>query len=190
MSEPLIEKHAISIELSNVNREKHRWKSHRICRRNQEPTRIPIQSLKRLKIKSRKVTKFVYAHILSRIPMSSTLYCHVNAKNYLMKGRLSLTVVNAAMSSWSLIYYNTQGISSANDLIQIMNIGNQPYSSLSLLARQAYLMQSELPTAPNVFDTNYQLVLFTKKLLQRDISTVCLSKEPLSHSYLKATLIS
>ena len=93
MSEPLIEKHAISIELSNVNREKHRWKSHRICRRNQEPTRIPIQSLKRLKITSRKVTKFVYAHILSRIPMSSTLYCHVNAKNYLMKGRLSLNVV-------------------------------------------------------------------------------------------------
>ena len=89
-----------------------------------------------------------------------------------------------------MIYYNTQGISSANDLIQIMNIGNQPYSSLSLLARQAYLMQSELPTAPNVFDTDYQLVLFTKKLLQRDISTVRLSKEPLSHSYLKATLIS
>ena len=96
----------------------------------------------------------------------------------------------AVMSSWSLIYYNTQGISSANDLIQIMNIGNQPYSSLSLLARQAYLMQSELPTAPNVFDTDYQLVLFTKKLLQRDISTVRLSKEPLSLSYLKATLIS
>ena len=84
-----------------------------------------------------------------------------------------------------MIYYNTQGIRSANDLIQIMNIGNQPYSSLSLLARQAYLMQSELPTAPNVFDTDYQLVLFTKKLLQRDISTERLSKEPLSHSYLK-----
>ena len=88
-----------------------------------------------------------------------------------------------------MIYYNTQGISSANDLIQIMNIGNQPYSSLSLLATQAYLMQSELPTAPNVFDTDYQLVLFTKKLLQRDISTVRLSKEPLSHSYLKANFI-
>ena len=46
-------------------------------------------------------------------------------------------------------------------------------------------MQSELLTAPNVFDTDYQLVLFTKKLLQRDISTERLSKEPLSHSYLK-----
>ena len=34
---------------------------------------------------------------------------------------------------------------------------NQGYSSLSWLARQAYLMQSELPTALNVFDTDYQL---------------------------------
>ena len=29
-----------------------------------------------------------------------------------------------AMSLWSLIYDNKQGISSANDLIQMMNIGN------------------------------------------------------------------
>ena len=36
-----------------------------------------------------------------------------------------------AMSLCSLIYNDTQGISSANDLIQIMNIGNQLYSSLS-----------------------------------------------------------
>ena len=61
------------------------------------------------------------------------------------------------MSLCSLIYNDTQGISSANDLIQIMNIGNQFYSSLSQLTRQAYLMQSELPTALNVFDTDYQL---------------------------------
>ena len=46
-----------------------------------------------------------------------------------------------AMNLCSLIYHDTQGISSANDLIQIMNIGNQLYSSLSQLARQAYLMQ-------------------------------------------------
>ena len=62
-----------------------------------------------------------------------------------------------AMSLCSLIYNDTQGISSANDLIQIMNIGNQFYSSLSQLTRQAFLMQSELPTALNVFDTDYQL---------------------------------
>ena len=61
------------------------------------------------------------------------------------------------MSLCSLIYNNTQGISSANDLLQIMNIGNQLYSSLLQLARQVYLMQSELPTALNMIDTDYQL---------------------------------
>ena len=38
-----------------------------------------------------------------------------------------------------------------------MDIGNQLYSSLSRLAKQAYLMQSELPIALNLFDTDYQL---------------------------------
>ena len=61
------------------------------------------------------------------------------------------------MSLCSLIYNNTQGISSENDLIQIMNIGNQLYSNLSRFARQAYLVQSELTTALNMFDTDYQL---------------------------------
>ena len=42
-----------------------------------------------------------------------------------------------ALSLCSLIYHNTQGISSENDLIQIMNIEKQVYSSLSRLARQA-----------------------------------------------------
>ena len=39
MSEPFIEKHALSTELSNVNREKHRCKSHRVCRPDREPSR-------------------------------------------------------------------------------------------------------------------------------------------------------
>ena len=73
MSEPFIEEHAISTELCNVNREKHRHKSHRVCRRYREPSRIPIRSLKRLRNKSRKVRKIVYARVLSCIPMSSTL---------------------------------------------------------------------------------------------------------------------
>ena len=49
MSEPFIEKHAISTELSNVSREKHRRKSHRVRRPDREPSRIPIRSLKRLR---------------------------------------------------------------------------------------------------------------------------------------------
>ena len=65
MGEPFIEKHAISTELRiNVNREKHNLKSHRVCRRDREPSRIPIRSLKSLRNKSRKVREFVYARIL------------------------------------------------------------------------------------------------------------------------------
>ena len=75
MSEPFIEKHAISTELCNVNREKHKLKSQRVSRRDREPSRIPTRSLKSLRNKSRKVREFVYARILSCFPMSSTLYC-------------------------------------------------------------------------------------------------------------------
>ena len=38
-----------------------------------------------------------------------------------------------------------------------MNVGNQLYSSLSQLARQSYLMETELPTMLNVLDTDYEL---------------------------------
>ena len=77
MSEPFIEKLAISTELCNVNRERHKLKSHRVCRRDREPSRIPIRSLKSLRNKSRRVREFVYARILSCFPMSSTLYCYL-----------------------------------------------------------------------------------------------------------------
>ena len=61
------------------------------------------------------------------------------------------------MSLCSLVNNNTQGINPANDLTQIMNIGNQLYLGLSRLATKACLMQSGLPTALNVFDADYQL---------------------------------
>ena len=70
MSEPFIEKHTISTELSNVNREKHRRNYHRVCRRDREPSRLPT-SLKRLRNKSRKVRKIclctyspMYPHVI------------------------------------------------------------------------------------------------------------------------------
>ena len=85
--------YVISTELCNVNREKHKLKSHRVCRRDREPSRIPIRSLKSLRNKSRKVREFVYARIISCFPMSSTLYCCVNAKNIFKKRSLCLTVV-------------------------------------------------------------------------------------------------
>ena len=70
MSEPFIEKHAISTELCNVNREKHELKSHRVCRRDREPSRIPIRSLKSLRNKSRKVREFAlctYSFVFSHV---------------------------------------------------------------------------------------------------------------------------
>ena len=47
-SEPFIEKHAtvISTELSNVNWEKHRHKSHRVCRSDREPSRTKFEKVK------------------------------------------------------------------------------------------------------------------------------------------------
>jgi len=38
-----------------------------------------------------------------------------------------------------------------------MNVGNQFFSGLSQFARQSLLMQSELPSMLNVFETDYQL---------------------------------
>ena len=42
MSEPFIEKHVIltDSELSNANGEKHKRKSHRVCRRDRKTSRI------------------------------------------------------------------------------------------------------------------------------------------------------
>ena len=56
-----------------------------------------------------------------------------------------------AMSLCSLIYSNKQGNNSSNVLVAIMSIGNELYSSLSQLARQLYLMLTDLPTMLNVF---------------------------------------
>ena len=44
-----------------------------------------------------------------------------------------------AMSLCSLIYFKIRRITSVDDMIQIMTVGNQLYSSLSLLARQSML---------------------------------------------------
>ena len=56
LSEHFFEKQAISPEVSNVKREKRRS--------DRKPSRIPIRSLKRLRNKSGKVRKLVYARIL------------------------------------------------------------------------------------------------------------------------------
>ena len=50
------------------------------------------------------------------------------------------------MSLTSIIFvHRNNGISSSMDLIQIMNIGNELYGSLSRLSRQTFLMLTEVP---------------------------------------------
>ena len=51
-----------------------------------------------------------------------------------------------AMSLSALIYNKIKGIHSCTDLVQIMQMGNQLYSTLSQCTGQVYLMQTELPS--------------------------------------------
>ena len=48
------------------------------------------------------------------------------------------------MSLSALIYNKIKGIHSCNDVVQIMKMGNQLYSTLSQCTGQVYLMQTEL----------------------------------------------
>ena len=61
------------------------------------------------------------------------------------------------MSLCALIYSKIRKITSVDDMIQIMTVGNQLYSSLSLLARQSMFMLTELPEMVTVFERFFQL---------------------------------
>ena len=61
------------------------------------------------------------------------------------------------MSLRALIYSTIRRITSVDDMIQIMTVGNELYSSLSLLARQSMLMLPELPGMVTVFERFFQL---------------------------------
>ena len=64
------------------------------------------------------------------------------------------------MSLCSLIYwYRNNSICVSSDLVNIMNLGNQLYSTLSRLSRQMYLLLEELPTMVTVEDTDYSIEL-------------------------------
>ena len=62
------------------------------------------------------------------------------------------------MSLCCLIYKNNKVINSCDDLVQIMDIGNQIYSILSQSTGQSFLMLKELPSILNVFESEYELV--------------------------------
>ena len=60
-----------------------------------------------------------------------------------------------AMCLCALICNKKQNIYSPQDMVNIMNIGNELYSNLSCLARQSFLLFTELPSQLTVFDTDY-----------------------------------
>ena len=65
------------------------------------------------------------------------------------------------MSCNEFVRFNSQSeirrITSVDDMIQIITVGNQLYSSLSLLARQSMFMLTELPEMVTVFERFFQL---------------------------------
>ena len=80
MSELSIEGYAISNQLFTVKLRRH----YRVFRRDREPSRIPVRTLKCLRNKSRKMMEFVYKRILPSIPKSSKLqfYTHVKVRKF------------------------------------------------------------------------------------------------------------
>ena len=92
-----------------------------------------------------------------------------------------------AMSLCALIYSKIRRITSVNDMIQIMTVGSQLYSSLPLLARQSMLMLTELPEMFTVLSdfsslNTVKVILVTCMVMPelRGITTVC----HLKHSWL------
>ena len=62
-----------------------------------------------------------------------------------------------AMSLCAVICNNIKGINTCNDLVQVMETGNELHSTLSLCTGQVYLMQTELPAMIAMSEKNYQL---------------------------------
>ena len=55
----------------------------------------------------------------------------------------------------ALIYNKRHNINSPQNLAQIMNIGNELYLNVSRLARQSFLLFTEMPLNLNVLGTDY-----------------------------------
>ena len=92
-----------------------------------------------------------------------------------------------AMSLCALIYSKIRRITSVNDMIQIMTVGSQLYSSLPLLVRQSMLMLTEWPEMFTVLSNfsslnTVKVIIVTWMVMSelRGITTVC----HLKHSWL------
>ena len=81
MSEP-IENHAVANELSDVNRKEHPSKHRSALRRDREPSRIPVRTLKRPRNKDRTARELAYKCIRSSTPESSKMRCFIKVRKH------------------------------------------------------------------------------------------------------------
>lgn len=82
----------------------------------------------------------------------------LNAEGYVAlfgdnTGRQSVSI-----SLCALLYAEKNSISSSEDSVNIMTLGDDLYSRLSKLSGQAYLMSTELPVMITIFDEGYELL--------------------------------
>ena len=80
-------------------------------------------------------------------------YCQGNVTGFVENGGQRCVT----KSLCALIYSKITKIPSVDDMTQIMIVGIQLYSSLSLLARQSMLMLTELPGIVTVFEQFFHL---------------------------------
>ena len=80
-----------------------------------------------------------------------------------------------AMSLSALIYSKITKITSVDDMTQIMFVGIQLWSSLSLLARQSMLMLTELPGMVTVFEQFFHLEYSDSYTCNIHYHCICLS---------------
>ena len=83
----------------------------------------------------------------------NTPYCQGNVTGFGENGGQRCV----AMSLCALIYSKITKMTSVDDMTQIMIVGIQLYSCLSLLARQSMLMLTELPGMVTVFEQFFHL---------------------------------
>ena len=95
--------------------------------------------------------------VMHHVDLSKTIKAPYSQEDVVVVFRQNVGQECVAMSLCALIYHNIKGISNPGDLKQKGPIGNQLYRSLSKLARQSFLLLTELPTMLTVLQGNYQL---------------------------------
>ena len=84
-------------------------------------------------------------------------YCQGNVVVFGENAGQQCVAISLRALIYNRLYSKIRMITLVDDMIQIMTVGNQLYSSLSLLARQSMLMLTDLPEMVTVFERFFQL---------------------------------